>query len=411
MGRTACGRSRRARKSHKAARFLAVDDTSLATASASTVAASAAPLRVSTCSSLSFTSDSAALADAGDSMATSAGRATLPRLPPASPRVMPQSSHEHDSPPLPIAMARAVSCQICFDPLDALQAHECSACGGAFCASCTRWYIEFKVLEGEVSPKKLVCPAPQCTRALPEEQIEAFVPPEVFAKYKRFLKNQRAGARFCPRAGCCAALDEPLFSTQRRVTCPECRLESCMRCGQDWHALPTCRRVEKRFGRWKKRHNVRKCPRCATDIEKHGGCAHMRCFQCDEEFCWACLRPWEAHDETLCLPLAFLRSKSRKYGCWAPLRVVTKTAVAGAAVVVAVAGAGVAVVVLPPLLAVHFTREFFRRKRLARRSYPDAMAADHEWRADGDLRQYQQQLQQFQQFQQQDEPFQQQQQL
>lgn len=260
-------------------------------------------------------------------------------------------------------------CQICFDKLDALQAHVCVSCNGSFCASCTRWYIEYKVLEGEVSEKKMVCPAPQCTRPLAPELIEAVVSPDTFNKYKKFLKNQKAGIRFCPRAGCCAVLDEPLHSSARRVKCQACQHESCMRCGGDFHTIPTCRRVEKRFGHWKKRHNVRACPSCKAVIEKQGGCSHMKCFQCDQEFCWSCLRPWDNHNETLCLPLSFLRSKSRKYGCWAPMRAVTKTAIVGVAAVVVVAGAGLAVVVVPPALGFQYAKDAYRRRKYARASY------------------------------------------
>ncbi|KAG7396457.1 E3 ubiquitin-protein ligase arih2 [Phytophthora boehmeriae] len=266
-------------------------------------------------------------------------------------------------------LSRQRECQICFDKLEALQQHVCVACCGSFCSSCTRWYIEYKVLEGEVSQKKMVCPSPQCTHPLSEELIEALVSPETFTKYKKFLKNQKVGIRFCPRAGCCAVLDEPLNSSARRVKCQTCKQESCMRCGGDFHKIPTCRRVEKRFGRWKKRHNVRACPSCTAAIEKQGGCSHMKCFQCDQEFCWSCLRPWDNHDETLCLPLSFLRSKSRKYGCWAPMRAVTKTAIVGVAAVVVVAGAGLAVVVLPPVLGYQYAKDAYRRHRYARASY------------------------------------------
>lgn len=265
--------------------------------------------------------------------------------------------------------SRRRECQICFDKLDALQMHVCVSCCGSFCANCTRWYIEYKVLEGEVSPKKMVCPAPQCTRPLSEELIEAMVSPDTFSKYKKFLKNQKVGIRFCPRAGCCAVLDEPLNSSSRRVKCHACRQESCMRCGGDFHKIPTCRRVEKRFGHWKKRHNVRACPSCQAVIEKQGGCSHMKCFQCDQEFCWSCLRPWDNHNETLCLPLSFLRSNSRKYGCWAPMRVVTKTTIIGVAAVAVVAGAGVAVVVLPPVLGFQYAKDAYRRHKYMRASY------------------------------------------
>lgn len=260
-------------------------------------------------------------------------------------------------------------CQICFEKMDALQAHVCVSCNGSFCSTCMQWYVEFKILDGEVSRKKLVCPAPHCVRPLPEDLIEAFASQETFVKYQSFLKNQKTGVRFCPRAGCCAVLDEPLFCRDRKVKCTECNTESCMRCGGDYHRTRMCRRVDKRYGRWKRSHNVRACPSCKTDIEKQGGCAHMKCFQCDQEFCWACLRAWDDHDETLCIPLAFYHSKSRKYGCWAPLRFVTKSVVLSVASVVVVAGAGVAIVVLPPVIGYHLVRDSYRRKKHLHRSY------------------------------------------
>ncbi|CAH0477134.1 unnamed protein product [Peronospora belbahrii] len=260
-------------------------------------------------------------------------------------------------------------CQICFNTLDTTQVHVCILCCESFCASCTRWYIEYKVLEGEVSQKKMVCPAPRCTNPLSEDLIEALVSPETFDKYKTYRKNQKVGIRFCPRAGCCAILDEPLGSSKRRVKCQSCKQESCMRCGGDFHKMATCRHVDKHFGHWKKRHNVRGCPSCKAVIEKQGGCSHMKCFQCDQEFCWSCLRPWNNHDETLCLPLSFLRSKSRKYGCWGPMRVASKTAIVGVTAVVAVVAAGLAVVVLPPVLGYQYAKDSYWRRKYARSSY------------------------------------------
>ncbi|DAZ95896.1 TPA: hypothetical protein N0F65_012607 [Lagenidium giganteum] len=231
-----------------------------------------------------------------------------------------------------------LECQICFESSSAPRTwHECSSCRGTFCFNCTRWYVQFKITEGEVSKKKLVCPAPQCQRALTSEEVARVVLPDALAKYEAFLRNQEPGIRFCPRAGCCAVLREPRFSTTRQVKCASCQQESCMRCGGEYHKLPLCRRFEKRFGHWRKHHN------------------------CDEEFCWSCLRPWMQHDETLCLPLAFIRSKNPKFGCWAPLRVVTKTTLVGVGLVVGVAGVGVAIVVLPPLVAFHAAKNSYRR--------------------------------------------------
>ncbi|KAI9917056.1 hypothetical protein PsorP6_017208 [Peronosclerospora sorghi] len=214
-------------------------------------------------------------------------------------------------------------CQICFDELKALQTHVCTACSGSFCVRCTRWYVEYKVLEGEVSQKKMVCPAPQCLSPLFEELIQALV-----------------GIRFCPRAGCCTVLDEPLNSTARREKCQACKKESCMRCGGDFHMLPTCCHVEKRCGHWKKHHNVRTCPTCKAVIEKQGGCSHMKYFQCDHEFCLSCLTA----------------NMSAVHHC-----VSSKSAIVSIAAVAAIAGAGIAVIVLPPVLGHRYARSFYRR--------------------------------------------------
>ncbi|CAI5741356.1 unnamed protein product [Hyaloperonospora brassicae] len=273
---------------------------------------------------------------------------------------------------------RAGECQICFDPLDVRAAHVCATCCTAFCASCTRWYIALKVQEGAVSATKMVCPAPQCARPLSHELIAASVSSPTFAKYTAFVANQQVGVRFCPRAGCAAVIAEPLHTSTRRVQCDTCGFESCMRCGGAFHALATCRRVEKRFRRWQKRHNVRACPRCRAVIEKQGGCAHMQCVQCEYEFCWACRRSWRAHDEALCLPLRFLRSESPKFGCCAPLRVVTKTAIVAVAAVAAVAGAGLAAVVLPPVVGYQYAKDAFRRHKYARASYVRAIEREAE---------------------------------
>jgi len=38
------------------------------------------------------------------------------------------------------------------------------------------------------------------------------------------------------------------------------------------------------------RENCRACPRCKAQIQKNGGCNHMRCTKCHAHFCWACMR-------------------------------------------------------------------------------------------------------------------------
>lgn len=243
-------------------------------------------------------------------------------------------------------------CGICYEKLDQLQAHDCIMCEKAYCANCMRSYIDRKVQEGLVSSRNLVCPTPGCSRALPEEQIEALAGSSTFQKYKTFLKNQTVGIRFCPRAGCCAVLEEPLHSRHRRVKCAACHEESCMRCGGEFHKVPGCRRMEKKLKRWKKQQqdNAGICPKCASVIEKNGGCQHMTCMLCQHQYCWKCQGPWESHCKRWCKWRTFVHANPRH--C-APVRVVTTTAKVGATVVVVVVGAtvgtAVAIVVVPPL--------------------------------------------------------------
>jgi ariadne-1 len=267
-------------------------------------------------------------------------------------------------------------CQVCYERMAASDAHNCPTCHGVFCVSCVRWYMEYKILEGEVSEKKLVCPAPQCMRALPHDFIQTHVAPATYAKYLQYRENQQPGVRFCPRPGCCKKIQEPLFTTTRRACCAACGHESCMKCGEAFHLVATCRRQEKRYGQWRTRSNVHKCPSCKSDIEKQGGCAHMRCFQCDAEFCWSCLRPWATHDETLCVPLSFLRSKNPKFGGCKPVRAVTKTVAVSAAVVVGAAGVGVGLVVLPPVLLVRWLRTSSRFQRQRESLHSDSFIVE-----------------------------------
>ena len=39
-----------------------------------------------------------------------------------------------------------------------------------------------------------------------------------------------------------------------------------------------------------------RCPRCKSPIEKNGGCNHMTCKYCANEFCWLCQSTWKNHN-------------------------------------------------------------------------------------------------------------------
>lgn len=86
------------------------------------------------------------------------------------------------------------------------------------------------------------------------------------------------------------------------VSCPNSH-EFCFDCQYENHLPCPCWLVKK----WVKRceddsetanwieANTQSCPRCHTQIEKNGGCNHMKCQKCTLEFCWICLGDWAVH--------------------------------------------------------------------------------------------------------------------
>lgn len=86
------------------------------------------------------------------------------------------------------------------------------------------------------------------------------------------------------------------------VNCTDAH-EFCFRCQYENHVPCPCWLVKK----WIKRceddsetanwieANTQACPRCHTQIEKNGGCNHMKCQKCTFEFCWICFGDWAMH--------------------------------------------------------------------------------------------------------------------
>lgn len=270
----------------------------------------------------------------------------------------------HSAPAIPVTERE---CAICFDKGHPLDFYECPLCGKCVCWGCLRLYIEFRVLDGRVSPEQLVCPEVPCSLSIPENLIQRLSSAEIWAKYKTFQKNQAPGIRFCPRPGCGEILQEPKFSHHRRGKCASCEQESCMRCGGAFHTWPICHRTDKRLAQWRDRHNARMCPNCRSTIEKTGGCRHMTCSRCSYQFCWWCLQAWTSHHETLCMPLSVVHSQTLWFVVSVPVRVVTKTVgvgvAAGAFVVVLIAGVGLASVAAPPLIAYNYVSSKIQEHR------------------------------------------------
>lgn len=193
-------------------------------------------------------------------------------------------------------------CGICREdvPAEALVA---LGCGHFFCRGCFTQYLVSKVEEGMGCPLTR-CPEYRCPEMVTENFFRVLVPPATLATYLRYsLKSFVdicSAFRWCPGRGCDFVA---MGNSSLRACLCKCGMLFCFRCGEEAHVPASCEDMvtwvekcknESETANWILA-NTRKCPKCATRIEKNQGCNHMTCRQCKFEFCWICMGPWTEH--------------------------------------------------------------------------------------------------------------------
>ncbi|EWM22465.1 ariadne-like ubiquitin ligase [Nannochloropsis gaditana] len=193
-------------------------------------------------------------------------------------------------------------CGICREdvPAEALVA---LGCGHFFCRGCFTQYLVSKVEEGMGCPLTR-CPEYRCPEMVTENFFRVLVPPATLAAYLRYsLKSFVdicSAFRWCPGRGCDFVA---MGNSSLRACLCKCGMLFCFRCGEEAHVPASCEDMvtwvekcknESETANWILA-NTRKCPKCATRIEKNQGCNHMTCRQCKFEFCWICMGPWTEH--------------------------------------------------------------------------------------------------------------------
>ena len=75
------------------------------------------------------------------------------------------------------------------------------------------------------------------------------------------------------------------------VTCPNCHNSFHLNASSEFNLAETFtpNASESATQSWKKDY-TRPCPKCASPIQKEGGCNHIRCGKCHTNFCWACMQ-------------------------------------------------------------------------------------------------------------------------
>ncbi|UJR09684.1 hypothetical protein I4U23_013916 [Adineta vaga] len=204
----------------------------------------------------------------------------------------------------------AASCPICFESAR-LQSSSC--CTFQCCNSCWYTHVSTTINDGRI---KVSCISNDCSKYLTKESILNFIRYDSIL-HDRYLKlyinaNQNPRAKTCPRCSHLYSLDEingqnpnkklskkdENKKIPKQVQCSECSLVWCFRCAAPWHANLTCKQFakgDKLLLKWinqknEDQWNARKCPKCASFIQRAGGCPHMTCSSCQCEFCYLCGR-------------------------------------------------------------------------------------------------------------------------
>eukprot|EP01094_Clydonella_sp_ATCC50884_P019362 TRINITY_DN3760_c0_g1_i1.p1 TRINITY_DN3760_c0_g1~~TRINITY_DN3760_c0_g1_i1.p1 ORF type:complete len:491 (-),score=136.25 TRINITY_DN3760_c0_g1_i1:96-1568(-) len=169
-----------------------------------------------------------------------------------------------------------------------------------FCLSCLFDFLRVNIASANVT--RLTCPKSDCTYALKEQEILQLLEDDP-ALRARFVKFSHIAAikadplrALCPSTDCSGTLKKK-FSEEGQplpCSCTLCGSEYCSGCICSLHPGQTCdERRKERLAAFIADNelsgdNLRPCPRCGTPAIKDGGCNHMTCRSCGENWCWIC---------------------------------------------------------------------------------------------------------------------------
>ncbi|KAI3405074.2 hypothetical protein KGF56_002030 [Candida oxycetoniae] len=224
------------------------------------------------------------------------------------------------------------SCTICCETYPKIEVYS-TTCNQKYCLKCYSSYITIEINNGRL----ITCMDPECHYTIPHRDVEQLFSkasdgqnlivtektlkknPLILASAREYV-NSKGCFKWCPATDC-TSFTEILPQNSSSL----CNLESsgqytdislvpivgcaehhgfCFECNYENHLPCPCWLVKK----WIKKcaddsetanwidANTHGCPKCHTSIEKNGGCNHMTCRKCGNEFCWICLSDWKSHN-------------------------------------------------------------------------------------------------------------------
>ncbi|KAK3594485.1 hypothetical protein CHS0354_030007 [Potamilus streckersoni] len=159
----------------------------------------------------------------------------------------------------------------------------------------------------------LPCPAGCMNSLIQESHHFCLLGKNQYERYKIFGAEEcllQNGGVQCPQPQCGEGMI--LDSSISKITCPNCRFKFCRKCLSEYHdgechavqnmeSYPAIMSVDSERelrARWDAesaefiQRSTKACPNCRTRTERSGGCMHMQCSRCQEEWCWMCEKSW-----------------------------------------------------------------------------------------------------------------------
>uniref|UniRef100_A0A6V1US82 RING-type domain-containing protein n=1 Tax=Heterosigma akashiwo TaxID=2829 RepID=A0A6V1US82_HETAK len=194
----------------------------------------------------------------------------------------------------------AKNCIICYENTK-LASFSCKT--HPVCSGCLKKHLETKILSGQYLQHNITCPG-QCSIQITHDEVQSLVGTELSQKMLVWRAQDKFNADpwnvQCPNTKCGHKFrSEPVPKTEK---CGECKTKFCRICYSAPHGRKTCTEAnEKLLSAWMAKKNktktahgciVKSCPQCGILIEKSGGCIHMTCKTCNNQFCWRCNNEW-----------------------------------------------------------------------------------------------------------------------
>ena len=171
-------------------------------------------------------------------------------------------------------------------------------CGHTYCRDCLAGLVSSAVGAGLPEAEGMRCPELSCRRPLTGADVDACAPDAATARRFHALALDRLVARSkddgmgcCPTPGC--AFVFVWDDANRKLVCPLCRKQYCLKCKCNWHSGVRCEAhtaasaddggmaALAKSGKWKA------CPHCGAWVQRVDGCNAMQC-RCSKKFCYSC---------------------------------------------------------------------------------------------------------------------------